>query len=94
MSYQTGVLKVDGEDKSEAVGSSDDTINDSGLFFSPQPLTSKLARCASTPLSDKSLQSLLTFDIDIGGSNITSTDHQKSSSGQVFIKSNRFFHPH
>jgi hypothetical protein len=36
--------------------------DDSGFFLSPQPLTSKLVRCASTPLSDKGLQSLLTLD--------------------------------
>lgn len=38
--------------------------DDSGIFFSPPPILSKLVRCASTPLSDKSLQSLLTLDFD------------------------------
>jgi hypothetical protein len=38
--------------------------NNSGIFFSPPQVLSKLVRCASTPLSDKSLQSLLTLDFD------------------------------
>ena len=40
------------------------TNDDSGFFLSPQPFLSKLVRCASTPLSEKSLQSLLNLDFD------------------------------
>ena len=61
----------------------DDTINDSGLFFSPQPLTSKLVRCASTPLSDKALQSLLNLDFE----HLASGD-RKSRSGTDLSSTN------
>ena len=80
---------VDNGGKSEAVSNEDDhhdendTINDSGLFFSPQPLTSKLVRCASTPLSDKALQSLLNLDFE----HLTSGD-RKSRSGTDLSSAN------
>jgi hypothetical protein len=45
-------------------GTSKSTNDDSGLFFSPQPYLSKLVRCASTPLTDKSLRSLLNLDFE------------------------------
>ena len=50
------------------------TNDDSGLFFSPQPFLSKLVRCASTPLSEKGLQSLLTLDFGNFSSDRTKRD--------------------
>ena len=64
--------------------SRDDTLNDSGMFFSPQPLPSRLVRCASTPISDKALQSLLTLNFEgIGNWSLSSSNHKSKSSSDL-----------
>ena len=71
--------------------SSSDTLNDSGMFFSPQPLTSKLVRCASTPLSDKALLSLLTLNFEGISSRSLSSGNHKSKSGLDLSTTEEYF---
>ena len=71
--------------------SRDDTLNDSGMFFSPQPLTSKLVRCASTPLSDKALLSLLTLNFEGISSRSLSSGNHKSKSGLDLSTTEEYF---